>query len=207
MYMAEMRTVTTLFVKLDSYSPEKNKNLLSLQIHLTTVQKILGEHGGFLRQFLVDDKGCVLIASWGVPGRSYPDNGNRCLAAAVEMRASLQVMDMKTSIGITTGHALCGRVGGKIRSEYAMVGDVINLAARFMGKAKGRIVCDEVTHDLVCKNESTAALFKRLDPMTLKGKERPIAPYVCLAQQGSDMWDTQRQLRMIGRIELQNSVS
>lgn len=49
-------------------------------------------------------KGCVLIASWGVPGRSYPDNGNRCLAAAVEMRASLQVMDMKTSIGITTGH-------------------------------------------------------------------------------------------------------
>lgn len=45
--------------------------------------------------------------------------------------------------------ALCGRMGGKIRSEYAMVGDVINLAARLMGKAKGRIVCDEVTHDLV----------------------------------------------------------
>lgn len=45
--------------------------------------------------------------------------------------------------------ALCGRVGGKIRSEYAMVGDVINLAARLMGKGKGRIVCDEVTHDLV----------------------------------------------------------
>eukprot|EP00752_Nemacystus_decipiens_P013810 g12260.t1 len=101
MYMAEMRTVTTLFVKLDSYSPEKHKNLLSLQIHLTTIQKILAEHEGFLRQFLVDDK------------------------------------------------ALCGRMGGKIRSEYAMVGDVINLAARLMGKAKGRIVCDEVTHDLV----------------------------------------------------------
>lgn len=58
----------------------------------------------------------------------------------------------------------------------------------------------------VCKNESTVALFKRLDPMILKGKERPIAPYVCLAQQGADMWDTQRQLRMIGRIDLQNSV-
>lgn len=32
MYMAEMRTVTTLFVKLDSYCPEKHKNLLSLQV-------------------------------------------------------------------------------------------------------------------------------------------------------------------------------
>lgn len=32
MYMAEMRSVTTLFVKLDSYSPQKHKNLLSLQV-------------------------------------------------------------------------------------------------------------------------------------------------------------------------------
>lgn len=56
-------------------------------------------------------QGCVLIACWGVPGRSYPDNGNRCLAAAVEIHASLQVRDMKSSMGITTGHvrllALC----------------------------------------------------------------------------------------------------
>ncbi|CAB1108280.1 unnamed protein product [Ectocarpus sp. CCAP 1310/34] len=132
-----------------------------LAIHLTTIQKILAEHEGFLRQFLVDDKGCVLIACWGVPGRSYPDNGNRCLAAAVEIHASLQVRDMKTSMGITTGH--------------------------------------------VCCNETMVALFKRLDPMMLKGKEHPIAPFVCLAQQGSDMWETHKQLRMIGRINLQNS--
>lgn len=46
----------------------------------------------------------MLIACWGVPGRSYADNGNRCLAAAVEMHASLHFRDMKTSMGITTGH-------------------------------------------------------------------------------------------------------
>lgn len=46
----------------------------------------------------------MLIACWGVPGRSYPDNGNRCLAAAVEMHASLQAKEMKTSMGVTTGH-------------------------------------------------------------------------------------------------------
>lgn len=49
-------------------------------------------------------KGCVLIACWGVPGRSYPDNGKRCLAAAVEMKAGLLSKDMKTSMGVTTGH-------------------------------------------------------------------------------------------------------
>lgn len=46
----------------------------------------------------------MLIACWGVPGRSYPDNGKRCLAAAVEVHASLLVKDMKTSMGVTTGH-------------------------------------------------------------------------------------------------------
>lgn len=58
----------------------------------------------------------------------------------------------------------------------------------------------------VCCNETMVALFKRLDPMMLKGKEHPIAPFVCIAQQGSDMWETHKQLRMIGRIKLQNSV-
>ena len=64
-------------------------------------------------------KGCVLIACWGVPGRSYPDNGNRCLAAAVEIHASLQVRDMKTSMGITTGHV--SSVGRRIRTTYPAV--------------------------------------------------------------------------------------
>lgn len=54
---------------------------------------------------------------------------------------------------------------------------------------------------------STETLFKRLDPMVLKGKAHPIAPFVCLAQQGSDMWETHKQTRMVGRAQLQNSVS
>jgi class 3 adenylate cyclase len=49
-------------------------------------------------------------------------------------------------VQVTSGRALCGRIGGKLRSEYAMVGDVINLAARFMSKAKGRILCDDATY-------------------------------------------------------------
>ncbi|CAM9444783.1 unnamed protein product [Discosporangium mesarthrocarpum] len=206
-YMAEMRTVTTVFMKLDSYNPDQHKDLLSLQIHLTTAQTVLAEHEGFLRQFLVDDKGCVLIACWGVPGRSYSDNCYRGLSAAVEMHQRLAKKDMRTSIGVTTGHALCGRVGGKIRSEYAMVGDVINLAARLMGKAKGRIICDAVTHSAVSRKGGTEAQFKRLDPMKLKGKENLISPFVCLAQQGSDLWENDKQTRMIGRTQLQNKVN
>lgn len=54
--IAELRQVTTLFLNLDSYLPEKNQDPISLQSFFFLLQQILSETGGFLRQFLVDDK-------------------------------------------------------------------------------------------------------------------------------------------------------
>lgn len=43
----------------------------------------------------------------------------------------------RVSIGVTTGHLLCTCVGArKLRSEYTVFGDAINLSARLMCKAK-----------------------------------------------------------------------
>jgi class 3 adenylate cyclase len=54
---SELRQVTTMFLKLDSYDPEQFADPLALQEFLCIVQRALHETGGFLRQFLVDDKG------------------------------------------------------------------------------------------------------------------------------------------------------
>jgi hypothetical protein len=56
-----------------------------------------------MRQFLVDDKGCVLIAMWGVPAAAFPDNSLRALWTAVTLSQQLRQLDMKCSCGITTG--------------------------------------------------------------------------------------------------------
>ncbi|KAG5179495.1 hypothetical protein JKP88DRAFT_326482 [Tribonema minus] len=151
-YLAEIRQVTTLFMKWDNYSPEDHRDLLSLEPYFAAVQTVLQAHEGFLRQFLVDDKGCVLIACWGVPSATYPDNCERALEAAVRAHQQLGLLQMGTSIGITTGRALCCNIGSELRCEYAMatlpqVGDVINLAARLMGEARGRVLCDSATQD------------------------------------------------------------
>jgi hypothetical protein len=58
--IAELRQVTTLFLNLDSYLPEKNQDPISLQSFFFLLQQILSETGGFLRQFLVDDKVSLL---------------------------------------------------------------------------------------------------------------------------------------------------
>ena len=54
--ISELRQVTTMFLHLDSYSPVVHVDPISLQPFFYLLQQILDETGGFLRQFLVDDK-------------------------------------------------------------------------------------------------------------------------------------------------------
>ena len=107
----------------DSYDAYgKHRDLLSLQECFYKAQSILHTTGAYLRQFLVDDKGCVLIACWGMPHMSYLDNANRALHAAAQIRTELLKLDMKSSFGITTGDVYCGTVGSALRMEYAAIG-------------------------------------------------------------------------------------
>lgn len=54
--IAELRQVTSLFLHLDSYVTLGDQDPISLQPFFYLLQQILSETGGFLRQFLVDDK-------------------------------------------------------------------------------------------------------------------------------------------------------
>jgi len=82
--------VSVYFACLDGYSPSLHDNLLTLQPYFLAAQQILHRSGAFIRQFLVDDKGCVLIAMWGMPGLSYPDNAVRAVSAAANVNITLR---------------------------------------------------------------------------------------------------------------------
>ncbi|RYG70163.1 adenylate/guanylate cyclase domain-containing protein [archaeon] len=174
-YLAEIREVTTMFMKWDCYDPYTHRNLVSLQSAFFSVQSILDEAGGFLRQFLVDDKGCVLIACWGVPTASFTNNAHRALSAATKIHHHFLSINMSCSIGITTGNVYCGNVGSEMRREYAAIGDVVNLSARLMSKAKGGIYVDEATYSRL--SVRMWEMFEELEPMMVKGKPQPIQAY------------------------------
>ena len=174
-FLAELREVTTVFIKFDGYDNTEHKDLLTLQKFFYACQEILSDSGGFLRQFLVDDKGCVLIALWGVPTATFHDDCRRALGATVRIRSKLLDMKMPCSSGITTGVVYCGTVGNDVRREYAAVGDVVNLAARLMSKAKGEILLDESTYSRL--TEDVHRKLKKQPLMAVKGKDKPIASY------------------------------
>ena len=174
-YLAELREVTTMFMSWDSYNEVIHRDLLSLQGYFTTAQEVLGNSGGFIRQFLIDDKGCVLIACWGVPTASHPDNTRRALCAGAIIGQKLSALGMETSVGITTGNVFCGSVGSYVRREYAVIGDVVNLAARLMGKADSGLLLDEAT--FLSLPRYLKLLMGEMKPITVKGRDKPIASY------------------------------
>lgn len=174
--IGELRQVTTVFLSLDSFDKNiEGKDPLMLQTFFSAAQKHLHESGGFLRQFLVDDKGCVLIAMWGVPSFSYANNCSRALYFAVALQHSVLELQHKCSIGITTGMVFCGIVGAEARKDYVGIGTDVNIAARLMGKAHGRILADSTTFQN--SNPPTRELLVPAEKLQLKGMSEPMVPY------------------------------
>lgn len=148
------------------------------QSAVASIQNSLKTHGGALRQFLVDDKGSVAIAVFGLPSMSHADDARRAVTFAAEVVAALEAGGLAGGrAGIATGDAFCGAVGPETRCEYAVYGDCVNVAARLMtlidssrsdvSGSKSSVLACESTRD-ACGD---AVAFDAGTPVRLKGKK------------------------------------
>ena len=161
--IASTRPVTVCFMNIiESNSPaispalsdeSDHRPLLRLQTVFAAMQKVLVREDAMLRQFLVDDKGIVLIAVLGTHSHGHSDDPFRATTVANDCYSILLQHNFQASIGITTGQALCGTVGSTSRTEYAVVGSVVNLAAKIMVRAGEREIS---AHWCVCCVRSRA---------------------------------------------------
>lgn len=188
-------------------------NASATQIAVAALMEVLNFYKGTVRQFIVDDKGAVFIAAFGLPPFGHPDDERRGVMAAVDMRAELADRGFECNIGVTTGNVYCGNVGSLSRREYAMVGDAVNLSARLMGQSRKNVralrkarshmappdpeavegTWSEPQHILIDKRTSVAAArwvpFYALDKIRVKGKKEPIevfAPHRELSRRNDD---------------------
>lgn len=177
-WLAELRCISVLFIGLPGLDHCADNVLELVQQVTTTVQKAVYQYDGTLRQVMIDDKGTVAIAAFGLPPLAHEDNAVRAVQAALKIGANLRKLGFKSAIGITTGCVYCGSVGNEIRREYAMVGDTVNLAARLMGAAQEGVLCDRTTYQATQQHIG----FETCDPIRVKGKSQPLPVYRPTAQ-------------------------
>ncbi|MEX8503546.1 MAG: AAA family ATPase [Leptothrix ochracea] len=147
--LAEMRSVTVLFAIMSPPS-----HLKALQRCTEAVQRSVYASGGSILQCLVDDKAAfVMIAAWGIPGSSYADDAERALRSAHGLSSVLSHQGDEAAIGVASGRVFAGLRGSPSRAEFALIGSVINMAARLAhhtaqtshGMLNSGVFCDEAT--------------------------------------------------------------
>ncbi|CAH0522567.1 unnamed protein product [Peronospora belbahrii] len=151
---SELRDLTVLFINL-GFSEQDLAQMLGanelqrLQDAFASVQKCVYDYEGTINKFLVDDKGSTVIAAFGLPPVTHENDPIRGILASLAICAALGNIGLKASVGITTGTALCGVVGHQgNRREYTVLGDIVNLSARLMQRAKsegGGVITDAST--------------------------------------------------------------
>ena len=158
------------------------------------MQRRVYSYEGTVRQFLVDDKGMVLIACFGIV--AHENDAERATRCAMDIEHDLIKESITSSCGVTTGEVFCGLVGGETRCEYALIGDVVNMSARLMAATKDEIRVDVETYTRSCQR----VVYEHLDPIKVKGKDQPIKVFKPTSGSVSAAL-TLRQIRLIGRKE------
>jgi class 3 adenylate cyclase len=176
-WLAEFRRVTSLFIKLDTPEYGTPNALEQLQRAIVTVQTAVYRYGGSIIQLVVDDKGTIFVCGWGLALHAHGDDQTRAIRAARDVREGLQSAGFNGSFGLATGTVFAGLLGNYRRCTYALIGDVVNVAARLMQTASvGEILCDLASFEAA----NTRVAFETLPAVTVKGREQPIEVFRAL---------------------------
>ena len=147
---------------------------------LTPMVDVLFEHGGTLDKF----RGDGIMAIFGVP-ESREDDALRAVKAALAMQRRIGGMAVPNApgrrfqmgIGINSGPVIAGNIGSPQRHDFTVVGDVVNVAARFEGSAgPGQILITEHTFQRVAGQVEVLPL----GTLRVSGKTEWVAAYQVL---------------------------
>ena len=193
-FLGELRRLTILFINLPEFTHDSNIEIA--QETMRALQEACYRFEGSINKLSVDDKGISVLAALGLPPLSHEDDPLRGVKAAMDIQASLGAINVKSSIGVTTGRVYCGIVGSDTRREYTIMGDAVNLAARLMQAAENSILCDSSTQNRAAR----LIEFSEVIPLSLKGRDGTVMAYrPAGVRVGTSTFGTMLQGNIIGR--------
>jgi len=107
---SELRRITTVFVKISNIKFESSNDLSLAQESLDAVQRALVIQEGILRQFLIDDKGAIILIYFGLPPLSHENDAQVGIEAALEICKNMKRVNDNFTIGVGTGITWVGGI-------------------------------------------------------------------------------------------------
>ncbi len=150
--------------------------ILILNEYFTERARIIFENKGSLDKYIGD----AIVAVFGslIPLKNHTHNA---VHTAIKMMKRLQILNekwkneynftMEIGIGINSGEVFLGNIGSPERMEFTVIGDTVNVAARFSGLAReGQIL---ITKDILSSLDPNIK-YVELPPRDIKGKREKL---------------------------------
>lgn len=184
----EKREVTVLFTDVESFTTMSETmdaaHLVAvLNDYLDGMVGCVHRHGGMVDKFIGD----AVMAVFGAP-EPCDDHAQRAVACALEMDAFAStfvnntrargVPFGRTRIGLHTGMAVVGNVGGSRRFDYTAIGDTVNTGSRMEGVNKyfGTSICLSASTAEAC-----GLPLRPIGRIRVKGRQEPLSAFTPLA--------------------------
>ncbi|MBF0564526.1 MAG: CHASE2 domain-containing protein [Nitrospirae bacterium] len=166
-----------------SVTPEELTSLLSF--YLTPNSEIIMHHGGYIDKY----EGHVIMADFGVPLDDELSACN-CVFSAINQKIEVEAfryyvesrfgLKVNMSMGLNYGFISAGNMGSDRKFQYTVMGDPVNVAARFMAANFIYNSSNPITGQDTLPEITDYVYLRHLDKLLLKGKTRPTDLYECL---------------------------
>lgn len=148
----EKRKISVLFCDIRGFTAltegmDPGEVIAMLNEHMTALADVVAANKGVVDKFVGDE----IMAVFGAP-KSYGDDTFNAVKAGLDMIAERRRLNesskyqISIGIGISTGEAVAGNMGSQNRLNYTVLGERVNLGARFCGVAEpGEVVIGDTT--------------------------------------------------------------
>ena len=186
----QSRLTTTLFTDIVGFSTVaenmKPEDLISmLNEYFSALVEIIEAHRGVIHQF----QGDAILATFNLP-MPHEDHASLAVRAALAIQDVTRSMQfaghaLPTRVGINTGMAVCGTVGGEGRLGFTVHGDEVNLGARIeqLNKEYGTRVLVAGSTVALCGHDLR---FEKIDEVPIRGRSQRAVLYRVLGPHNAD---------------------
>ncbi len=159
----------------ENMTPQENFDFLNA--YLAQMEPVISEHGGIIDKYIGDS----ILAL-------FTRGADDALCGAIHMleklekynagRARAGYAPLQIGVGLNTGLAMIGTVGGPTRMETTVIGDAVNLTSRIEGATKTYytplLISQNTLYDLTLPGKYD---IRFLDRIRVKGKTQPLSIY------------------------------